>query len=756
MQSIGLLDATSPLLASRREFLFASAALLLGFALPKTASAMVDEKGLLAAGATDAAAPGFDGFVPDGFIRIGGDGRIVLVVPSSEMGQGIATTEAMLMAEELEVGMDQIEVALAPADLGAYGQSILKNQITGGSTSVRAFFDPLRKAGAAARTMLVNAAAEQWQVAASECRASRATVLHQSSGRSASYASLVELARAQPVPTEVALKKPSEFKLIGKPLRRVDTPEKVNGTAKFGIDVAVAGMRYAAIKICPTIGGKVKSINDRETRVLPGVLDILEIEDAVAVVGEHYWAAKKGLDVLEVEWDPGPHATLSSADLWHELRTCKATPIVAKVQGNPEEELASGIRIEATYELPFLAHAALEPINTTIHARADACDVWVSTQVPVDAQTVTAEILGLRAEQVNIHSYLIGGGFGRRLAVDTIQQAARFAKLADYPLKIIWTREQDIQHDRFRPAYCDRVVATLDEKTRFPKAFHHRTTGSTVLQYFTRKGWPEGQLDPDLVAGSVSQPYRIPAAKWEWLRQDSPVAVNWWRGVGEGHNVFVVEGFIDELASAAGFDPVAYRRALLSDNPRARAVLDKVARASNWGEPLPQGHGRGVSLHQCFGSYMGLVVQVEVDEYGEVYLRRATAAVDCGVPINPDSIAAQMQGGVLFGLSAALFNGVTFKDGKVEQSNFHDYRQIRLNEVPAFEVFVMPSIEAPGGIGEVGTAAAAPALTNAIFAATGVRLRSTPIDKSSLARKGNRDRVPETIALTSLDRAGRP
>ncbi|MGO7180681.1 molybdopterin cofactor-binding domain-containing protein [Rhizobium brockwellii] len=753
MASIGLVHENSLPLATRRGFLTGSSALLMGFAFPKTAQSMVGEASLQAAGATDATAPGFEGFVPDGFIRIGVDGRIVLVIPSSEMGQGIATTEAMLLAEELEVGMDQVEVALAPADIKAYGQQLLKNQITGGSTSVRAFFDPLRKAGAAARTMLINAAAEQWKVPPSECHASRATVQHSPSGRSVSYASLVELARTQPVPSDVELKKPTEFKVIGKPLKRVDTPEKVNGSAKFGIDVAVPGMRYAAITICPTIGGRVKLIDDRQTRASPGVIDILQIEDAVAVVGEHYWAAKKGLEVLSVEWDPGPHTSLSSGDLWQALRTCKSTPIVAKVQGMPDEELANGIRIEATYELPFLAHAALEPINTTIHARKDGCDVWVSTQVPVDAQTVTAEILGLSPAQVKIHSYLIGGGFGRRLAVDTIQQAARFAKLADYPLKIIWSREQDIQHDRFRPAYYDRVAATLDDRTRLPKVLHHRTTGSTVLEYFTRKGWPEGQLDPDLVAGSVNHPYHIPSGKWEWLREDSPVAVNWWRGVGEGHNVFVIEGFIDELASAAGVDPVVYRKAMLKDNPRAEAVLSKVARASNWGAPLPQGHGRGVSLHQCFGSYMALVVQVEVDEYGEVLLRAATAAVDCGIPINPDSIAAQMQGGVLFGLSAALYNGVTFRDGRVEQSNFHDYRQIRLNEVPSFEVFVMPSTEAPGGIGEVGTAAAAPALTNAIFAATGVRLRSTPIDKYKLARKGNRDRVPETFASASVGQA---
>jgi isoquinoline 1-oxidoreductase beta subunit len=335
------------------------------------------------------------------------------------------------------------------------------------------------------------------------------------------------------------------------------------------------------------------------------------------------------------------------------------------------------------------------------------------------------------------------------LAVDTIQQAARFAKLADYPLKIIWTREQDIQHDRFRPAYLDRVTATLTPDTLLPKTFHHHTTGATVLQYFTRKPYPEGQLDQDLVAGSVNMPYAIPSGKWEWTRQDSAVAVNWWRGVGEGHNVFVVESFIDELALAAGADPVEYRRALLKDNPRALAVLRKAAEASSWHTKLPSGQGRGISLHQCFGSFAALVCEVSVSDYGDVSIKRLTAAVDCGISINPDSIVAQMQGGVLFGLSAALYNGITFKDGRVRQSNFHDYRQLRLNEVPPFDVYLISNDEAPGGMGEVGTVSAPAALTNAIYAATGVRLRSLPIERSLLARKGNRKQVPEVVASSA-------
>ncbi|MGV2140001.1 molybdopterin cofactor-binding domain-containing protein [Agrobacterium sp. 16-2014-1-2a] len=740
MRLFGLLDDKSLPSPGRRKFL-AGSALVIGFAFANSARALVPSTDLGQAGALDASATGFDGFVPDGFIRVGADGQIVLVIPSAEMGQGIATTQAMLLAEELEVGLDQVEVALAPADPTAYNQSILKGQITGGSTSVRAFYLPLRQAGAAARTMLINAAAGIWQVPAEECSAARAVVTHNPTGRTVSYASVAESARSQPVPTDVQLKKPGQFKLIGQPLKRVDTPEKVTGAAKFGIDVMVEGMRYAAITICPTIGGKVKSVDDKATLASPGVVDILRIEDAVAVVGETYWAAKKGLDLLVVEWDLGPNTSFSSKDLWDALRTATATPVVGKVVGDPDTALASGVRIESTYELPYLAHAALEPINTTIHMQPDRCDIWVSTQVPEIARLVAAEIVGLPIEKVIVHPHLIGGGFGRRLAVDTIQQAARFGKLANYPVKIIWTREQDIMHDYYRPAYFDKVVATLNPKTGLPAAFHHRTTASTVRTYYDRKPWPEGKLDPDTIAGSVDMPYAIPTGKWEWVRQDGPVALNWWRGVGEGHNVFVVESFIDELALAAGKDPMEYRLAMLQGNPRAIAVLNKAAQASNWGEPLAPRRGRGVSLHHSFGTFAALVMEVEVDRYGEVFLRNGTIAVDCGVPINPDSIVAQMTGGTLFGLSAALHNGVTFKDGRVQESNFHDYRQIRMNEVPPFQVFVMPSTENPGGLGEVGTVSAPAALTNAIYAATGVRLRSLPIDRTLLMEKGHGDEV---------------
>lgn len=735
MKTYGLLDEATLPNAARRRFLTASA-LLVGFAFTRPARAFLREPDLAAMGALDAAGTGFEGFVPNGFIRIGADGRIILVVPSVEMGQGIATGEAMLMAEELEVGLDQVEVAAAPADAHAYTQSLLKAQATGGSTSVRAFFDPLRQAGAAARTMLVGAAAARWRVPPADCRVSRAVITHVPTGRTLSYGDVAVAARKQPVPASVALKPASQFKVIGQPVKRVDTPAKVDGSARFGIDVMVEQLRVAAVAMCPTLGGRLRGVDDRAARTVPGVVDVLRIDDAVAVVGENYWSARQGLEALVIRWDEGPNAGVSTAALFESLRTAQGAPVRGNLKGDPDRVLTEhkDHRIEATYTLPYLAHAALEPINTTIHVRPDGCDIWVGTQVPQTARIVTAEITGLPPEKITVRNHLIGGGFGRRLAVDTIQQAARFAMQVPYPLKVIWTREQDIQHDRFRPAYYDTIAAALGENG-LPVAWTHRTRCSTVRSYYDRKPWPQGQLDHDAVAGAADLPYDIPALRSDWIRHDGPVALNWWRGVGETHNVFVVESFLDELAHAAGKDPVAYRRALLGANPRSLAVLERAAQASGWNTPLPKRCARGISLHDAFGSHAALVIEVEVDLQGEIRLRRATAAIDCGIAINPDSVVAQIEGGVLFGLSAALYNEITFDKGRVQQSNFHDYRQIRMNEVPPFEVIVMPSQERPGGLGEVGTVSAAPALANAIFAATGVRLRKLPIDRQALAQK---------------------
>ena len=687
---------------------------------------------------------GADGDAPTakaigGFVRIEAAGRIVLVMPSVEMGQGIYTAEAVLLAEELDVGLDQVDLVAAPPDALLYAQPLFKAQMTGGSTSIRGFWTPLRQAGATARAMLVAAAAARWSVPPETCSTDRATVRHEASGRSLSYGELAGDAAAGPTPANVPLKGAGQWKLIGQSVKRLDTPRKVNGQAVFGIDVVVPGIKIAAVTMCPVDGGRIASLDDRATRRLQGVRDVLRLEGAVAVVGDTYWTAKTGLDALLIEWDHGPNAAVSSETMHSAQAQASSSgkPIAGLLLGDVEGAFTTARkRVEAVYELPFLAHATMEPVNTTVHVRPDGCDIWVGTQTPVVAQTHAARIVGLPKDKVRIHNHLIGGGFGRRLQADTIEQAVAFARQVDYPVKFIWTREQDIRHDRFRPSYYDRIAAGLGSDG-LPVAWTHRVTSGTVRQYFDEGGWPQGRLDKDAVDGAWDTPYDLPAIRVDWVRHDPPVKLNWWRGVGPTHNTFVVESFMDELAHEAGRDPVAYRQALLGKEPRSLAVLDLAAMKAGWGTPLPPRSGRGISLHKNFDTRAALVVEVAVDEAGSIRLRRIVAAVDCGIQINPDTIRAQIQGGVIFGLSAALYNGITFAKGRVQQGNFNDYRQMRINEIPPFEVHLITSEASPGGLGEVGTVSAAPALANAIFSATGVRLRRLPIDRAMLAARTN-------------------
>jgi len=689
----------------------------------------------------DAAAALADGnppFAPNAFIRIDADGQVRLVMPNVEMGQGIYTGASMMLAEELEVGIDQIKIEHAPPNEELYSMPLLGGQITGGSTSTRGHWGVLREAGAVARTVLIAAAAARWRVDPAACSAARGVVTligtQGGSGRSLSYGALAKAAGALPMPKQVSLKDPKNFKLIGKPLRRVDSADKVTGATQFGIDVRVPGMKIATVRACPTLGGRVRGINDKRTRAVAGVVDVIVLDHAVAVVGEHFWAAKQGLDALDIEWELGDNAELTTAALRSALSDASlgGKSIVAREVG---KKPVDGKLVEATYQLPMLAHATMEPLNTTVWVTAAKCEIWVGTQVPTRCVSEAAKITGLSEDKVVLHNQYLGGGFGRRLETDSVEQAVRFATKVGYPLKVIWTREEDIRHDIVRPMYHDKISAVLGSDGR-PVWYGDRVCGGTVLGRWAPMAMEKNGLDDDLVECVAEVPYEIPNLKVEWVRHDMPegVIVGWWRGVGPTHNLFVVESFMDELAHTAGKDPLEYRRALLSKNPRSLALLNLAAEKIGWGSALPARVARGIALGEPFGSRVCLIVEVEVTAQGEVRLRRAVVALDCGIAINPSSVEAQVQGGVLFGLSAALYSEITLKQGAIEQSNFHDYRSLRINETPSVELYRIDSNETPGGLGEVGTAIAAPALGNAIFAATGVRLRSLPVDRSLLVK----------------------
>lgn len=713
---------------SRRTFLKVSAAagggLLLSFILPMTIWSRET------AGATTA-----DMFVPNAFIRIGRDGRVTLIMPYVEMGQGTYTSIPMLIAEELEVDLSQVTLEAAPPDERHYANSIFHIQATGGSTSVRASWEPLRQAGATARTVLVSAAAQAWKVDPMSCRAEKGEVIHATSGRKLNYGALVDKAAALLMPDHVTLKDPKDFTLIGTPAKRLDTPDKVNGTAQFSIDVKVPGMKIATVAACPVFGGRLVTVDDSKAMMIKGVHQVVLLDNAVAVVADHTWAAKQGLAALDIQWDEGPHATLSTGDIIRQLEAALLRPgVIARKDGDVAKIMAGAAnKVEAVYQMPFLAHATMEPVSCTVHVRKDGCDVWVGSQVLARAQATAAEVTGLPLEKIEMHNQLLGGGFGRRLEVDFITQAVQIAKEVDGPVKVVWMREEDIQHDIYRPYYYDRMVAGLDEGG-MPIAWSHRSAGPSIYARWFPPAFKDG-LDPDVLEGAANPPppYALPNMLVEYVRQEPPgIPVGFWRGVGPTHNVFVVESFIDELAAAAKKDPVEYRCALLGTSPRAKAVLELAAEKAGWDQPLPKGRGRGVSVQFVFGSYVAQVAEVEVAKSGEVRVTRVVCAVDCGIVVNPDTVRAQMEGGIMFGLTAALFSEITLKDGRIEQSNFNDYRMLRMNEAPTVDVYLVESAEAPGGIGEPGTSALAPALTNAIFAATGKRIRKLPVNRAEL------------------------
>jgi isoquinoline 1-oxidoreductase beta subunit len=682
-------------------------------------------------GRSDAATSG--DFAPNAFIRIGSDGQVVLTMPYVEMGQGTYTSIPMLIAEELEVNLKQVRLEHAPPNEKLYANPLLGVQATGNSNAMRGAWKPLREVGATARVMLVAAAAKRWGVDSKTCRARDGEVIHDATGRRLKYGELAGEAAQMAVPENVALKRPEEFKLIGTPAKRLDAPGKVNGTARYGIDARPPGVKIATLTQSPVFGGRLKSLDDAAARAVKGVRQIVQLDDAVAVVADHMGAAKKGLEALKIEWDDGPHAGLATAQIAQELEQATlGSGTVAQKVGDADKALAgAATKVEAKYQLPFLAHATMEPMNCTVHVRKDECEIWIGSQAVARVQAMAAKAAGLPTEKVIVHNHLIGGGFGRRLEADGAVRAVEIAKHVDGPVKVVWTREEDIQHGMYRPYWFDRLSAGLDAQGR-PVAWKNRFAGPSVIARWLPPAFKDG-LDPDSTEGAIDLVYDLPNFHVEFVRVEPPgIPTAFWRSVGPSHNVFVTESFVDELSSAAGQDAVAYRRKLLDRNPRARAVLDLAAEKSGWGQALPKGSGRGVALQFVFGSYMAQVAEVEVSRDGTVRVRRVVCSMDCGTVVNPDTVQAQLQSGVIFGATAALYGEITLKDGRVEQSNFDSYQMLRMNEAPAIDVHIVKSAEPPGGMGETGTSLIVPAIANAIFAATGKRLRKMPVDSNLL------------------------
>ncbi len=698
---------------TRRRFIQAGAAagggLLLSIAVPRARSPS-----------------NFEPTPLNAYVRIDTSGRVTVVMPKVEMGQGTYTSLPMLVAEELEVGLDSIDVEPAPPNPAVYGFD--GDQSTGGSTTIPQCYLPLRKAGAAARMMLIGAAAEKWGVPPAACRAELGNVIHDASGRRLGYGALAAAATGIPVPSDPPLKAAEDFKLIGHSTPRRDTLGKTNGRAIFGIDVQLSGLRVAMIARSPVEGGTVvEPLRSDAALAVPGVRQVVNERDLVAVVADDTWSAMKGLKALELQWNGGPHASVQHEQLVADLEAAVRRPgAVARHVGDAAAAMArASSRIEAVYHQPFLAHATMEPMNCTVHWRRELCEFWVGTQAPDRAVAKLAD-LGLKPEQIRINNQLIGGGFGRRLEVDGLVVAARVARHSDAPVRVLWSRAEDIQHDLYRPYYVDRIAAGLDAHGQ-PVAWTHTIAGSAVSALWSGEPLKNG-VDDDAVESAADPVYALPDLEVRFVRQEpTGVPTSWWRGVGPTRSVFVVESFIDELAAAARQDPVQYRRGLLKD-ARLRAVLDLAVLKSGWGQELPPGRGRGVAVQSAFGSYMAQITEVSVGE--RVRVERVVCVLDCGQVVNPDTVHAQMQGGVMFGLSAALFNEITFSRGRVQQSNFDNFRSLRIFEAPRVETYLVPSSASPGGVGETGTACAAAALCNAIYAATRKRIRTLPVSRS--------------------------
>ncbi len=717
-------DLTS---VSRRTFLKSTAvaggALLIGFYLP------AGRKALAAVEKTST------GFAPNAFLRIAPDNSITVIVKHLEMGQGVYTGLPMLVAEELDADWRQIRVESAPADVKLYANLAWGGtaQGTGGSTSLFNSWEQLRKAGAMAREMLIGAAAKRWKVDAKRLKAENGFVIDSKTGRRASYGSLAAAAAKLPAPMDVELKPPKEWKIIGQSLPRKDAVEKSMGRARFAQDMRLPGMLTALVLRPPRFGAKVRRFDATAAKAMPGVKTVVQISRGVAVVAKDFWSAKKARDKLVVEWDDSAAETISTDALRKQyLELTKQPGTVARQQGEAAPALNNSIRrIEATFEFPYLAHAAMEPLNAVVRLTKNRCDIWTGSQQQTLDQAIAARIAGLKPEQVHIHTLIAGGSFGRHAnpTSDYIAEAVQVAaatRALGAPIHLVWTREDDMHGGYYRPLYVHAIEAGLD-KDGNPVAWTHRIVGQSILAGTPFSGMIKNGVDATSVEGAANLPYAIPNMLVDLHTTQVGVPVLWWRSVGSTHTAFSTEVMIDELAQAAGKDPVEFRRALLKDHPRHRGVLDLAAQKAGWDTPLPKGRARGVAVHESFRSYVAEVAEITLHDDGTFRVDRVVCAVDCGVAVNPDVVRAQMESGIVFGLTAALYGAITLKDGLVEQSNFHDYPLLRINEAPKIEVYIVSSEQNPTGVGEPGVPPIAPAVANALRAATGKSVRRLPI-----------------------------
>ena len=670
-------------------------------------------------------------FEPNVWIRINADDTVRIMLTMLEMGQGVMTSMPMLVAEELDFDWTKIKTEWAPADAKYGNPNFGGAQLTAGSNSVRGMWKLLREAGAIARAMLVTAAAQTWSVPENSVTTDKGEVIHQASRRRLKYGALVDKAAALPVPKSVTLKDPNQFKLLGQPLARLDVPEKVNGSAVFGMDVKLPGLLTARVVRCPVFGGKVASFNADKAKAVPGVRFVTPISGGIAVVADNYWSASKGVEALQVTWNEGALATLNSADIMKKYVDLAQQPgKVARNDGNADATLNGAARkFERTYEAPFLAHATMEPMNCTADVKAGSCDVYVPTQGQTASHAAAVAASGLTADKVKVHTTYMGGGFGRRGEADFVTEAVETSKAIGRPVKVVWTREDDMQHDYYRPISYARMWGALDQAGK-PTVFMQRMVQQSLLK---RLGpMPPDGVDRISVDGSATLPYDIPNIRVEYTETDPGIPYGFWRSVGASFQGFVVEAFIDELATTAGKDPYQFRRDLLGKAPRHRAALELAAEKSGWGTRLAAGRGRGIAVMEAFGSILAQVTEVSVDAQGAVKVHKVVCTVDTGWVINPDTIKAQMEGGIVYGLTAALKGEITIKNGRVEQRHFNDYQVMRHNEMPQIDVYIVPSTETPGGIGEPSTALAAGSLVNAVYAATGKRIYSLPIRPQQL------------------------